>query len=47
MAYSVVTAASSEPITLNEAKNFLRVDGSDDEELVDEEDLVSDEDDEE
>lgn len=34
MAYSVVTAAASEPITLTEAKNFLRVDGSDEEALI-------------
>ena len=34
MAYSVVTPAASEPITLTEAKNFLRVDGSDDDTLI-------------
>ena len=34
MAYSVVTPAASEPITLTEAKNFLRVDGSDDDALI-------------
>ena len=34
MAYSVVTPAASEPITLEEAKNFLRVDGSDDDALI-------------
>ena len=34
MAYSVVTPAASEPITLTEAKNFLRVDGSDDDVLI-------------
>ena len=34
MAYSVVTPAASEPITLTEAKNFLRVDGTDDDTLI-------------
>jgi len=34
MAYSIVTPAASEPITLTEAKNFLRVDVSDDDALI-------------
>jgi len=34
MAYSIVTPAASEPITLTEAKNFLRVDGTDDDTLI-------------
>ena len=34
MAYEVVTPAASEPITLTEAKNFLRVDGTDDDTLI-------------
>lgn len=34
MAYSVVTPAASEPITLTEAKNFLRVDGNDEDTLI-------------
>lgn len=34
MAYDIVTAAASEPITLQEAKDFLRVDISDDDTLI-------------
>lgn len=34
MAYSIVTAAASEPITLSEAKNFLRVDTTADDDLI-------------
>jgi len=34
MAFDIVTAAASEPITLSEAKNFLRVDHSDDNTLI-------------
>lgn len=34
MAIDIVTAAESEPITLSEAKNFLRVDHSDDDQLI-------------
>lgn len=34
MAFDIVTAASSEPITLAEAKNFLRVDTNDDDALI-------------
>lgn len=34
MAFDIVTPAASEPITLTEAKNFLRVDHSDDDDLI-------------
>ena len=34
MAIDIVTPAASEPITLTEAKNFLRVDHSDDDTLI-------------
>jgi len=34
MAFDIVTPAASEPITLTEAKNFLRVDHSDDDTLI-------------
>lgn len=34
MAFDIVTDAASEPITLTEAKNFLRVDHSDDDTLI-------------
>lgn len=34
MAFDIVTPAASEPITLTEAKNFLRVDGTDDDALI-------------
>ena len=34
MAFDIVTAAASEPITLTESKNFLRVDHSDDDTLI-------------
>lgn len=34
MAYDIVTPAASEPITLAEAKNFLRVDTNDDDAII-------------
>jgi len=34
MAFDIVTAATTEPITLTEAKNFLRVDHTDDDTLI-------------
>jgi len=34
MAYDIVTPAASEPITLQEAKDFLRVDTNDDDDLI-------------
>ena len=34
MSYSIVTGAASEPLTLSETKNFLKVDTSDDDTLI-------------